>query len=133
MGTQRRAVGSRAAGGINQPAWSGGRMAKSAGDQGTPQLLDPSCRAAALAWLWPAHRGERQDLLDQPPRLPQHLLVAPGRRAQDEFGDPGIDIGGDPLDDRACIPDREIMQRVASGTLAVSFKQAGETGVVSPT
>src|SRR6516162_7134155 len=78
------------------------------------------------------HRGEWQHLLDQPSRLSQHLLVAARRRAQDEFGDPGIDIGGDPRDDRAGIADGEITPRVAAGPLAVSLEQAGETGIIGP-
>src|SRR5215472_12971690 len=78
----------------------------------------------------PARRDTRQDFVDQPPRLRQHVLVAAGRRAEDEFRDPGGDVGGDALDDRFGVTDRKMARGVAPGALAVGFVEPVETGVV---
>ena len=67
------------------------------------------CLSAAPASASAGRPG--QDLLDQPAGLRQHLFVAARRRAQDEFGDPGLDVGGDALDDRLGVADREIALR----------------------
>src|SRR6202035_6164151 len=53
-------------------------------------------------------------------------------RAQDEFGDSGGDIGGNALDNRPGVADREIAQRIAAGALLVGFEQPVETGIVRP-
>ena len=87
---------------------------------------------AALCGFRPARGDERQDLFDQAAGLGQHLVVAAGGRAQDEFGDSGGDIGGDALDDRLGVADREIAQRIAAGALLVGFEQPVETGIVRP-
>src|SRR5712671_3438027 len=113
-------------------------MRAAAGEKGRqrkrecPAAARPLCSTAALYRPRPAEAGARQHLLDQPARLRQHLVVAACRRTQDELGDPGIDVGGDPLDDGARVADREIMQRVASGAFSISFEQAAETGLVRP-
>src|SRR5207253_4543992 len=97
-----------------------------------PAAAPPSCRTTALYRLRPAQRDERQHLLDQPARLRQHLVVAACRRTQDEFGDPGIDIGGDPLDDRTRVADHEMQLRVAPGAFAVGLEQATKARLIGP-
>src|SRR5215469_798057 len=116
MGTRHRADASRAIGGINQLV----------------QVATGSCRAAALHRLWPAHRDERQYLLNQASGLSQHLVVAASGRTKNKFADSGVDIAGDPLDDGARIADREMLLGIAAGASPVGLEQAGETGVVGP-
>src|SRR5271163_374256 len=85
----------------------------------SPAAAWPSCSTAPLHRLRPAQGDERQYLLDQPSGLRQHFVVATRGRTQDEFGDPGLDIGSDPLEDRARVADRKIVPRVTPGTLVV--------------
>src|SRR6266446_2614404 len=113
-------------------------MRAAAGEKGRqrkrecPAAARPLCSTAALYRPRPAEAGARQHLLDQPARLRQHLVVAACRRTQDELGDPGIDVGGDPLDDGTRVADREMELRVTSGALTISLEQAREAGLVGP-
>src|SRR5260221_774861 len=71
----------------------------------------------------PAGGDERQYLLDQAAGLGHHFVVTLRRRAQDEFGDPRLDVFADALDDRRGVADREIILRVAAGAFSISIEQ----------
>src|SRR5215469_10661519 len=118
--------GSRSARQKKQPA----SVARPAKSRFSRDLLC-SADGAALRFR-PARRDARQNFVDQLASLRQHVLVATGGRAQDEFGDPGGDMGGNALDDRFGVADREMARGVAPGALAIGFVEPVETGVIGP-
>ena len=74
-----------------------------------------------LCRLRPAAGGERQHLLDQPPRLGEHGLLARADRAQHELRHARIDILGHARDDRLGIADGEVARGIAPGALLVGL------------
>src|SRR6266699_116733 len=78
----------------------------------------------------PTGGDQRQYLGDQAAGLRHDLLVAAGGWAQDEFGDPGIDVIGDAGDDCLAVADREVIPGLAAGALLVGLEQRDERWVV---
>src|SRR5258707_1207975 len=97
------------------------------GDNTGPHTMENSFRKAYTSRTFRVPSGEIAERLKANPQLPLiHLsnVVAAADRAQDELRDAAGDVGGDALDDRVGVADREIAGRVAAGAPLVGLQAA---------